>query len=337
MRRSGDPLRFCNRPGIRAGKTQDRRRDRGTLSGPAAALVSSVRAVLISRSRTSAERWEGKATSKSSSRRCSSQPDVCGDQVKGLLERDKVDFVAGPIFSKTSCRQSKSRGPTPRPPDQPELPASRVRRAKELPIRLFYGLLSERQVHGNFSARSRQDRATSAGGRSDGAEYQAGKVSVAGLKLDTRAEIVEEPYMPWGSLAFPGRALPRSRPESLTPSRIHLCPRLGRTLVKAVIVRVGLADKDLRCFRPFHGDESTLPGPGSAGCAIGMFGPARKGHPISTIRTTKQRIRGRDEADYNSGRNLCLPGYDAAMMIDSEVQGGEGRDLANKDAVGGGG
>jgi len=41
------------------------------------------------------------------------KPDGAVTKVKGLLERDKVDFVVGPI-SPTSCRRSTSRSPIPR-------------------------------------------------------------------------------------------------------------------------------------------------------------------------------------------------------------------------------
>lgn len=47
------------------------------------------------------------------------KPDAAVTKVKGLLERDKVDFVVGPIFS-TFFRQFTGPSRNRRPSDQPQ-------------------------------------------------------------------------------------------------------------------------------------------------------------------------------------------------------------------------
>ena len=77
--------------------------------------------------------------------------------------------------------------------------------------------------------------------------YQAGKDSVAGFKLDYKGEIVEETYMPLGSLDF---QVELSKIASLEARRrIHLhARRHGRNSGQAVSARPALPTK-FRCFR----------------------------------------------------------------------------------------
>ncbi len=71
------------------------------------------------------------------------KPDVAVTKVKGLLERDKVDFVVGPIFSNVLAAIHKPVVDFGRDPDQPECWLLRLRGQGLQPELLRY-LLPER-------------------------------------------------------------------------------------------------------------------------------------------------------------------------------------------------
>src|SRR6201986_1756740 len=127
------------------------------------------------------------------------KPDAAVTKVKGLLERDKVDFVVGPIFS--NILQAIHRPVTDNktflisPNAGPSSYAG-----KECSPFFYVTSYQNDQVH-EVLGKVAQDR---------GYKriyllvpnYQAGRDSVAGFKLDYKGEIVEESYMPLGTLDF---------------------------------------------------------------------------------------------------------------------------------------
>ena len=131
------------------------------------------------------------------------KPDGAVTKVKGLLEREKVDFVVGPIFS--NILQAIHRPVTENktflisPNAGPSTYAG-----KECSPFFYVTSYQNDQVH-QVLGKVAQDR---------GYKrvyvlvpnYQAGKDSAAGFKLDYKGEIVEESYMPLNTLRFPGRA-----------------------------------------------------------------------------------------------------------------------------------
>src|SRR5215467_3020063 len=104
------------------------------------------------------------------------KPDAAVTKVKGLLERDKVDFVVRPIAGPSSYA------------------------GKECSPFFYVTSYQNDQVH-EILGKVAQDR---------GYKrvyllvpnYQAGRDSVAGFKLDFKGEIVQESYMPLGTLDF---------------------------------------------------------------------------------------------------------------------------------------
>ena len=127
------------------------------------------------------------------------KPDGAVTKVKGLLEREKVDFVVGPIFS--NILQAIHRPVTENktflisPNAGPSSYAG-----KECSPFFYVTSYQNDQVH-EVLGKVAQDR---------GYKrmyvlvpnYQAGKDSAAGFKLDYKGEIVEESYMPLGTLDF---------------------------------------------------------------------------------------------------------------------------------------
>src|SRR5881394_2522239 len=127
------------------------------------------------------------------------KPDGAVTKAKGLLEREKVDFVVGPIFS--NILQAIHRPVTENktflisPNAGPSSYAG-----KECSPFFYVTSYQNDQVH-QVLGKVAQDR---------GYKrvyllvpnYQAGKDSVAGFKLDYKGEVVEETYMPLNTTDF---------------------------------------------------------------------------------------------------------------------------------------
>src|SRR5216683_2926136 len=214
------------------------------------------------------------------------KPDAAVTKVKGLLGRDKVDFVVGPIFYVTSYQN-----------DQVHEILGKV--AQDRGYKRVYLLVPN---------------------------YQAGRDSAAGFKLDYKGEIVEESYMPLGSLDFQPEL---SKISSLKPDAVFtfMPGGMGVNLVKQYR-QAGLADS-IPVLSAFTVDESTLPAQQDA--AVGMFGGANWAPNLDNPQNKK--FVAAYEAAYNGvPGTYAMQAYDTAMLIDSAVKAVKA-DLSNKDAV----
>src|ERR1700760_4729948 len=127
------------------------------------------------------------------------KPDGAVTKVKGLLERDKVDFVVGPIFSNILQAIQKPVTDTKTFLISPNAGPSSYAGKNCNPF-FYVTSYQNDQVH-EILGKVAQER---------GYKrvyvmvpnYQAGKDSVAGFKLDYQGQIVEETYMPLGTLDF---------------------------------------------------------------------------------------------------------------------------------------
>src|SRR5947209_8438348 len=251
------------------------------------------------------------------------KPDGAVTKVRGLLERDKVDFVVGPIFS--NILQAIHRPVTENktflisPNAGPSSYAG-----KECSPFFYVTSYQNDQVH-EILGKVAQDR---------GYKrvyllvpnYQAGRDSAAGFKLDYKGEIVEESYMPLGTLDFQPEL---SKIASLKPDAVFtfMPGGMGVNLVKQYR-QAGLADS-IPVLSAFTVDESTLPAQQDA--AIGMFGGADWAPNLDNPQN-KKFVAGY-EAAYNAvPGTYAFQAYDAAMLIESAVRTVKG-DLSNKDAV----
>jgi branched-chain amino acid transport system substrate-binding protein len=251
------------------------------------------------------------------------KPDAAVTKVKGLLERDKVDFVVGPIFS--NILQAIHRPVTESkvflisPNAGPSTFAG-----KDCNPFFYVTSYQNDQVH-EILGKVAQDR----GYRRMYLmvpNYQAGKDSVAGFKLDYKGEIVEESYMPLNTLDFQPEL---SKISSQKPDALFtfMPGGLGVNLVKQYR-QAGLADT-IPVLSAFTVDESTLPAQQDA--AVGMFGGANWAPNLDNPQNKK--FVAAYEAAYNSvPGTYAFQAYDAAMLIDSAVRAVKG-DLSNKDAV----
>jgi branched-chain amino acid transport system substrate-binding protein len=251
------------------------------------------------------------------------KPDAAVTKVKGLLEREKVDFVVGPIFSNILLAIHKPVVDTGTFLISPNAGPSSYA-GKECSPFFYVTSYQNDQVH-EILGKVAQDR---------GYKrvyllvpnYQAGRDSVAGFKLDYKGEIVEESYMPLGALDFQPEL---SKISSLKPDAVFtfMPGGMGVNLVKQYR-QAGLADS-IPVLSAFTVDESTLPAQQDA--AIGMFGGADWAPNLDNAESRK--FVAAYEATYNVvPGTYAMQAYDTAMLIDSAVKAVKG-DLGNKDAV----
>jgi len=251
------------------------------------------------------------------------KPDAAVTKVRGLLERDKVDFVVGPIFSNILQAIHKPVVDSKTFLISPNAGPSSYA-GKECSPFFYVTSYQNDQVH-EVLGKVAQDR---------GYKrvyvmvpnYQAGKDSVAGFKLDYKGEIVEETYVPLGTLDF---QVELSKIASMKPDAVFtfMPGGMGVSLVKQ-FKQAGLADQ-IPFLSAFTVDESTLPAQQDA--AVGMFGGANWAPDLDNPQSKK--FVAEYEATYNSvPATYAFQAYDAAMLIDSAVKAVKG-DLTNKDAV----
>jgi branched-chain amino acid transport system substrate-binding protein len=295
-----------------------------TLSGPAAALGAQVRDGFALAVKDLGGKMAGKDVELVAVDD-ELKPDAAVTKVKGLLERDKVDFVVGPIFSNILQAIHKPVTDSKTFLISPNAGPSSYA-GKECSPFFYVTSYQNDQVH-EILGKVAQDR---------GYKrvyllvpnYQAGRDSVAGFKLDYKGEIVEESYMPLGTLDFQPEL---SKISSLKPDAVFtfMPGGMGVNLVKQYR-QAGLADS-IPVLSAFTVDESTLPAQQDA--AVGMFGGANWAPNLDTPQN-KKFVSGY-EAAYNSvPGTYAMQGYDAALLIDSAVRSVKG-DLGNKDAVAG--
>src|SRR5664280_2149416 len=231
------------------------------------------------------------------------KPDAAVTKVKGLLERDKVDFVVGPIFSNILQAIHKPVTDTKTFLISPNAGPSSYA-GKNCSPYFYVTSYQNDQVH-EILGKVAQDR---------------------GFKRDYKGEIVEETYVPLGTLDF---QVELSKIASTKPDAVFtfMPGGMGVSLVKQY-KQAGLADK-IPVLSAFTVDESTLPAQQDA--AVGMFGGANWAPNLDNPQNKK--FVAAYEAAYNSvPGTYAMQGYDAALLIDSAVKAVQG-DLSNKEAV----
>jgi len=293
-----------------------------TLSGPAAALGAQVRDGFALGVKDLGGKMAGKDVEVIAVDD-ELKPDAAVTKVKGLLERDKVDFVVGPIFSNILQAIHKPVTDTKTFLISPNAGPSSYA-GKECSPFFYVTSYQNDQVH-QVLGKVAQDR---------GYKrvyvlvpnYQAGKDSAAGFKIDYKGEIVEESYLPLNTTDFQVELtkISSAKPDALFT---FMPGGLGVGLVKQYR-QAGLADR-IPVLSAFTVDESTLPAQQDA--AVGMFGGADWA-PNMDNPQSKKFVAG-FEAAYNIvPGTYAMQGYDTALLIDSAVKALKG-DLTNKDAV----
>jgi branched-chain amino acid transport system substrate-binding protein len=251
------------------------------------------------------------------------KPDVAVTKVRGLLDRDKVDFVVGPIYSNIlqaihkpivdsgTFLISANAGPS-------------SYAGKGCHPNFFVTSYQNDQVH-EVLGKVAQDRGYKRVYLLT-PNYQAGKDAMAGFKRHFKGEIVEESYVPLNTLDFQSEL---AKIASLNPDAIFtfMPGGPGVNLIKQY-KQAGLTEK-IPLLTAFTVDESTLPAQQDAG--VGVFGGMTWAPNLDTPQN-KKFVADYEKAYNHVPGSYAYQAYDAALLIDSAVKA-VGGDLSKKDAV----
>jgi len=251
------------------------------------------------------------------------KPDVAVSKVKAYLERDKVDFVVGPIFSNILIAMMK-----------PVTDAGVILISPNAGTSNFAG----KECNANLFVTSYQNdqNAETMGkyAQDNGVKkvfliapnYQAGKDELAGFKGNFKGEVADEVYVPLGQLDYNAEL---AKIAAASPDAIFafLPGGMGVNFVKQ-FRQAGLADK-VKFLSAFTVDESTLPAQQDA--ALGFLGGASWAPNLDNPQN-KAFVEAYLK-EYNAvPASYAAQAYDAALLIDSALKATGGK-TDNKDAL----
>jgi branched-chain amino acid transport system substrate-binding protein len=251
------------------------------------------------------------------------KPDIAVTKAKGLVERDRVDFVVGPIFSNVAVAVHKPIVDSDTFFISPNAGPSILAGRNCSPF--FFATSYQNDQNHEVLGKVAQDRGYKRVYLL-APNYQAGKDSLAGFKRHYKGEIVEESYTPLNTLDFQAEL---AKIASLNPDAIFtfMPGGMGVNLVKQYRA-AGLADR-IPFLSAFTVDESTLPAQQDA--AIGMFGGSNWAPNLDTPENKK--FVAAYEAAYGSvPGSYAMHAYDTALLIDSAVRATAGK-TTDKDAL----
>jgi branched-chain amino acid transport system substrate-binding protein len=250
------------------------------------------------------------------------KPDVAVTKVRGLLDRDQVDFVVGPIFSNVLQAIHKP-----------------VTDSKAFLISPNAGTsnFAGKQCNANFFVTSYQNdqnhevlgkHAQDAGYKRVfimAPNYQAGKDSLAGFKRHFKGEVLDEVYTQMGQLDFSAEL---ARIASMKPDAIFtfMPGGMGVNLVRQYR-QAGL--QNIPFLSAFTVDESTLPAQQDA--AVGSFGGANWAPNLDNPQNKAFVAAFEKEFGYVPG-SYAMQAFDAAQLIDSALKATGGK-TDNKDTL----
>jgi branched-chain amino acid transport system substrate-binding protein len=251
------------------------------------------------------------------------KPEVALGKVRGLLERDRVDFVVGPISSSILQVIFK-----------PVVSAGAFLISTNSGPSTYAG----KDCHPNFFVTSYQnDQPFEAVGKfaqDQGYKrifilvpnYQAGKDAIAGFRRHFKGAVVEEAFVPLNNLDFQSE-LAKIAVAKADAVFTFMPGGMGVNLVKQ-FQQAGLNGK-IPFLSAFTVDEATLPAQREA--AIGMLG-AMTWAPDANNAQNKKFVSGYEAAYGSVPASYAFQAYDAAMLIDSAIREVKG-DLSKKDAL----
>jgi branched-chain amino acid transport system substrate-binding protein len=250
------------------------------------------------------------------------KPDVAVTKVKGLLEREQVNFVVGPVFSNVLQAIHKPVTESNAFLISPNAGTSNFA-GKQCNPNFFVTSYQNDQVH-EVLGKYAQDK----GYKSAfllAPNYQAGKDSLAGFKRDFKGEIVDEVYTPLGQLDFSAELakIAADKPEAFFT---FMPGGMGVNLVKQYR-QAGLAS--IPFLSAFTADESTLPA--EKGDALGFLGGANWAPDMDNPQS-KAFVKAYEAAYSSVPGTYAMQAYDAAMLMDSAIKGAGGN-LSDKDAL----
>jgi branched-chain amino acid transport system substrate-binding protein len=250
------------------------------------------------------------------------KPDVAVTKITAALERDKVDFVAGVVFS--NILQAIVRPVTENGTFLISANAGPSTFAgKGCNPHLFVASYQNDQPHAAMG-----QVAQDSGYRRVFVlvpNYQAGKDAAAGFKSRFKGEVVDEIYVPLNQLDFSTEIakIAAAKPDAIFT---FMPGGLGINLVRTYR-QAGLAS--IPFLSTFTVDEATLPAHGDA--ALGFFTAATWAPDFANAGS--QRFVKDFETTYGYvPGNYAAQSYDAAMLLDSAVRAVGGK-IADKAAL----
>jgi branched-chain amino acid transport system substrate-binding protein len=251
------------------------------------------------------------------------KPDVAVGKVKAFIDRDKVDFVVGPVFSNVL-------GAIVKPVTEANVilispnAGSSAFAGKECNPNFFVTSYQNDQVHevlGQYAQESGAKKVIVIV-----PNYQAGKDAAAGFKHKFSGEVVDEIYVPLGQLDYSAEI---SKIAAAGPDAVFafLPGGMGVNFVKQYR-QAGLADK-IKFLSAFTVDEATLPAQKDA--ALGMYGGANWAPNLDNLQNKAFVDSYVKDFDSVPG-SYAFQAYDAALLIDSAVREVKGN-LSDKDAL----
>jgi branched-chain amino acid transport system substrate-binding protein len=250
------------------------------------------------------------------------KPDVAVTKVKGLIERDQVNFVVGPVFSNVLQAIHKPVTESNAFLISPNAGPSSFA-GKQCNPNFFVTSYQNDQIHEVLGKYAEDQGYKSAFLMAP--NYQAGKDSLAGFKRDFKGAILDEVYTPLGQLDFSAELakITAAKPEAFFT---FMPGGMGVNLVKQYR-QAGLAS--IPFLSAFTADESTLPA--EKDDAVGFLGGAD--WAPDTDNPQSKAFVSAYEAAYNSVRGTyAMQAYDTALLIDSAINGAGGK-LSDKDAL----
>jgi branched-chain amino acid transport system substrate-binding protein len=251
------------------------------------------------------------------------KPDVAVTKAKGLVERDKVDFVVGPIFSNIAVAVHKPIVDANTFFISPNAGPSTLAGKACSPY--FFAVSYQNDQNHEVMGKVAQNR-----GYKNvyllAPNYQAGKDALAGFKRHFKGGIAEESYVALNTLDFQSEL---AKIASLNPDAIFtfMPGGMGVNLVKQYRA-AGLADR-VPFLSAFTVDESTLPAQQDA--AIGMLGGSNWAPNLDTPEN-KKFVAAYEQAYKSVPGSYAMHGYDTALLIDSAMKAVGGK-TDNKDAL----
>jgi len=251
------------------------------------------------------------------------KPDVAVGKAKAFVERDKVDFVVGPVFSNILIAMMKPVTEGGAILISPNAGTSNFA-GKECNPNFFVTSYQNDQNH-EVLGKYAQDKGLKKVFIM-APNYQAGKDSLAGFKRYFKGEVVDEVYVPLNQLDYSAELsrIAAAKPDAIF---VFLPGGMGVNFVKQ-FRQAGLADK-IAFLSAFTVDESTLPAQQDA--AIGFFGGANWAPNLDNAKN--KEFVAAYEKEYNAvPGSYAFQAYDAAQLIDSALKQTGGK-TDNKDAL----
>jgi len=250
------------------------------------------------------------------------KPDVAVGKVKQLIERDKVDFVVGPVFSNILLAINKPVSEAKVFLISPNAGPSPLAGKGCSPFFFSTSYQNDQppEVLGKFAADKGFKKAFLLA-----PNYQAGKDMISGFKKHFKGEIADELYTPLGQLDFSAELakIAAAKPDAFF---VFMPGGMGVNLVKQYR-QAGL--DNIPFLSVFTVDESTLPAQQDA--AVGFFSGMTWAPNTDTPENKRFVSDFEKEYGYVPG-SYAMQAYDAAQLIGSAVKAVGGQ-LGDKDAL----